>query len=186
MLEEIIKSTEQRMQKAIDALKKDLAALRTGRANPAIVEHVLVDYYGVPTPLNQIAGITAPEARLLVVQPWDRSAIQAIEKGIIRSSLGLNPANDGQVIRIPIPALTEERRRDMVKQVHKRVEEARVSIRNCRIDGRDEVREKVKTGGGISQDDEKRIMDSLQKLTDAFILQAGNVGEAKEKELLTV
>ncbi len=182
---EILSSGESRMNKAVDAFKRDLATLRSGRASPALVEHLPVDYYGVPTPLNQLASISAPEARLLVIQPWDRRAVPLIEKSILRSDLGLNPANDGAVIRLPIPALSEERRRELVKVVHKRSEEGKIAIRNIRRDTIAELRE-LEKNKEISQDENKRHQELIQKLTDSFILQIDKLGAAKEAELMEV
>ena len=180
---EIVSSAESRMNKAVDALKKDLATVRTGRASPALVEHLPVDYYGVPTPLNQLASISAPEARLLVIQPWDRGAMPLIEKSILKSDLGLNPANDGTVIRLPIPPLNEERRKEMVKSVRKRLEEGRIAVRNIRRDAIGELRELEKSKE-ISQDENKRHQELVQKVTDGFILQMDRLGAAKEAELM--
>ncbi|MBI2846963.1 MAG: ribosome recycling factor [Chloroflexi bacterium] len=185
MIENVISNSDSKMKKAVEALKKELATLRTGRASPALVEHLQVDYYGVPTPLNQIASISTPEPRLIVVQPWDRQILTGIEKSILKSSLGLNPSNDGTVIRIPIPPLNEERRRDLTRLVHKRVEEHRVAIRNVRRDAVEELRvlEKNKQ---ISQDDNKRAMELLQKLHDKYVLEGDEIGKAKEAELMEV
>ncbi|MDA8219763.1 MAG: ribosome recycling factor [Dehalococcoidales bacterium] len=177
--------TESKMRKTIDALKRDLVTIRTGRASPALVERLNVEYYGAPTPLNQLAGISAPEARLLVIQPWDQSVLPQIEKAILKSDLGLNPSNDGRVIRLVIPQLSEERRRDLVKVVHRKVEEARVALRNLRRDGVDELKdyEKEKL---ITEDDLKRGQDRFQKLTDRYVEEAERVGKAKEEEILEV
>ena len=185
MIEDVITQAEQKMEKAIENLKKEVAAIRTGRARPALVEHVRVDYYGVPTPLNQMASITAPEPRLLVIQPWDRQSVSAIEKAIQKSDLGLNPVSDGNVIRLNIPQLTEERRRDLIRSVRHRVEDGRVAVRNVRREAVEELRdmEKKKT---ISEDDLERGLERLQKLTDAHILEVDKVGQEKEAELLEV
>ena len=176
-LEEIISQSEARMKKAIEALRHDVQAVRTGRASPSLVESLEVDAYGTPTPLISLAAISAPEPRLIV--------IQAIEKAIIGSDLGLTPSNDGSLIRLQIPMLTEERRKDLVKQLHKKVEEGRVEIRTLRRHGQDELRTKSK-GAGISADDEKRLEAQLQKLTDVYILAADEIGHSKEKEILAV
>ena len=184
-LEEIISQSEARMKKAIEALRHDVQAVRTGRASPSLVESLEVDAYGTPTPLISLAAISAPEPRLIVIQPWDKSLIKAIEKAIIGSDLGLTPSNDGSLIRLQIPMLTEERRKDLVKQLHKKVEEGRVEIRTLRRHGQDELRTKSK-GAGISADDEKRLETQLQKLTDVYIQAADELGHSKEKEILAV
>jgi ribosome recycling factor len=184
-LEEILAQTEARMKKAIDALKHEVQSVRTGRATPSLVEGLEVEAYGTPTPLISLAAISAPEPRLIVIQAWDKGLIKAIEKAIIGSDLGLTPSNDGALIRLSIPALTEERRKDLVKQLHKKVEDGRVEIRTLRRHGQDELRTKSK-GAGISADEEKRLETQLQKLTDLYIQAADEVGHAKEKEILAV
>jgi ribosome recycling factor len=184
-LEEVLTQTEARMKKAIDAVRKDAQSVRTGRASPALVEPLEVDAYGTPTPLIQLAAISAPEPRLIVIQPWDKSLIKAIEKAIIGSDLGLTPSNDGTLIRLSIPALTEERRKDLVKQLHKKIEAGHVEIRTLRRHAQDELRAKGK-GAGVSADDEKRLEAQLQKLTDRYVLLADEIGQAKEKEILAV
>lgn len=183
MVNDTLQNIEQKMQKSIDVLKRDLAAIRTGRATPALIEHLKVDYAGVPTPLNQIAGISAPEARLLIIQPWDRGSSHSIEKAILKSDLGLNPASDGNVIRINIPSLTEERRLELGKMVRHRVEEGRIAIRNLRHEAMDELK-KMEKDKEISQDEHKRALDQLQKLTDGFIATAEQNGRDKEAELM--
>ncbi len=184
-LEEILGQTEGRMKKAIEALRKEAASVRTGRAAPSLVEGLEVEAYGTPTPLIQLGSISAPEPRLIVIQPWDKSLIKPIEKAILASDLGLAPNNDGALIRLQIPTLTEERRRDLVKQLHKKVEEGRVEIRTLRRHAHDEMRAKEK-GAGISADDFKRLEAQLQKVTDRYILLADEIGQAKEKEILAV
>src|SRR5438132_12348647 len=184
-LEEVLVQTEARMKKAIDALRHDVQAVRTGRASPALVEGLEVEAYGTPTPLISLAAISAPEPRLIVIQAWDKGLIKAVEKAIIGSDLGLTPSNDGALIRLNIPALTEERRKDLVKQLHKKVEEGRVEVRTLRRHAQDELRTKSK-GAGISADEEKRLEGQLQKLTDLYIQAADEVGHAKEKEILAV
>ncbi|MHB1132265.1 MAG: ribosome recycling factor [Chloroflexota bacterium] len=176
---------ESKMRKAIDVLRRDLLTIRTGRASPALLERINVDYYGVPTPLNQVASISAPEPRLLVVQPWDKGVMSLIEKAILKSDLGITPTNDGRVIRLGIPQLSEERRRDLVKVVHRKVEETRVALRNLRRDGVEELKdfEKEKM---ITEDDLKLGQERLQKLTDHHTEEAERVGQAKEKEILEV
>lgn len=183
--EELLVQSEARMKKAIDALKRDIASVRTGRAAPSLVETLEADAYGTPTPLIQLAAISAPEPRLIVIQPWDKSLIKAIEKAIIGSDLGLTPSNDGVLIRLSIPTLTEERRKDLVKQLHKKVEEGRVEIRTLRRHAHDEMRAKEK-GPAVPADELKRAETALQKLTDRYILLADEVGSAKEKEILSV
>jgi ribosome recycling factor len=184
-LEEVLAQTEARMKKAIEALRHEVQSVRTGRATPALVEGLEVDAYGTPTQLISLAAISAPEPRLIVIQPWDKSLIKAIEKAIIGSNLGLTPGNDGSLIRLQIPMLTEERRKDLVKQLHKKVEDGRVEIRTLRRHAQDELRTKSK-GAGISADDEKRLEAQLQKLTDVHIQGADEIGHAKEKEILAV
>ena len=159
-------------------LEHDLTTIRTGRASPALVDRLHVDYYGSEMPLNQIAGINAPEPRLLVIQPWDKTAIPAIEKAILKSELGLNPSNDGTVIRIALPQLTEERRRDLVKVVHRRVEEGRVAVRNVRREAHDDLRE-LRKENMATEDDLKQGEQRLQRLTDRFIAEADRVGPAQ-------
>ena len=173
------------MEKSIEVLKAELGSIRTGRAAPALVEHIKVEYAGVPTPLNQLAGIYAPEARLLVIQPWDRSSIREVEKAILKSDLGLTPTSDGTLVRINIPQLTEERRQEMIKAVKKRVEEGKIAIRNLRRDAMEGLKglEKNKE---MSQDELKRALDQLQKLTDGFIAETERVGQDKETELAEV
>src|SRR2546425_5799969 len=173
-LEEVLPQTEQRLRRAIEALRRELVAIRTGRAAPALVEQVPVEAYGVPTPLIQLAAISAPEPRLLVIQPWDRSLVKAVEKAILGSELGVTPSNDGTLIRIAMPPLSEERRRDLVKVVHKKVEDARVEIRTHRRHAADELHKKEKDAG-VSADEMKRLLGELQKLHDRYILQAEEV-----------
>jgi len=185
MVNRILLTAETKMQTSVDVLKKELATIRTGRATPALVEHIKVEYAGVPTPLNQIAGISVPEARLLVVQPWDRNSLHEIEKAILKSDLGLNPSNDGNVIRLRIPPLSEERRQELIKAVHRRIEEGRIAIRNVRRDALEELKKSEKSRE-ISQDELKRALDQLQKLTDGFIAKAEQVGKDKEAELMEV
>lgn len=185
MVDDLFGDADRRMQKAIEVLKQDLAAIRTGRASAALVDRITVDYYGTPTPVNQVATISVPEARLLVIQPWDRKMLVDIEKAIQKSDLGINPSNDGQVIRLAIPALNEERRRDMVKNVHKKLDEHKVAIRNIRRDAHDKLRDREKKKE-ISEDELKRSTERLQKLTDRFIEEMEKIGKAKELEILEV
>jgi len=184
-LEEILAQAEARMKKAIEALKHDLGTVRTGRAAPSLVEQLEVDAYGAGTPLVSLAAISAPEPRLIVIQPWDRSLIKAIEKAILGSDLGLTPGNDGAVIRLNIPALNEERRRDLVKLLHKKLEDGRVEIRTLRRHAHDELRAKEKSAG-VTTDEVKRLEAQLQKLTDRYILLADELEQAKEQEILSV
>jgi ribosome recycling factor len=185
MIRETMADAESRMSKAIDALKRDLNTIRTGRASPSLLDRVMIDYYGTPTPLNQVAGISVPEARLLVIQPWDRGTIGLIEKAILKSDLGLNPSNDGQVIRIGIPALTEERRKQLVKSVHGHVEESKVAVRNIRRDGMTQIRE-LMNEKMISEDDERRGEQQLDEMTKRFTDEADKIGKAKEHEVMEV
>lgn len=185
MVNETLISIEDKMKSSIKVYRADLAAIRTGHATPALVEHIKVEYAGVPTPLNQLAGISAPEAGLLVIQPWDKSSIHNIEKAILKSELGLNPSNDGNIIRIAIPPLSEERRQELIKVVHRRIEERRVAIRSLRHDAMNELK-KMEKDKEISQDEHKRAQDQLQKLTDVFMAEIEMFGKDKEQELLEV
>jgi ribosome recycling factor len=185
MADDVLGDAERRMQKAIEALKQDIASIRTGRASSALIERITVDYYGTPTPINQVASVSVPEARLLVIQPWDRKLLTDIEKAIQKSDLGINPNNDGQVIRLAIPPLNEERRREMVKTLHKKLDEHKVAIRNVRRDAQDKFREREKKKE-ISEDELKRSAERLQKLTDRYIDEMDKVGKSKELEILEV
>ena len=185
MIEETHADAEQRMGKAVDALKRELATVRTGRANPVLLEHLRVDYYGTPTPLQQLATVMVPEARMLTIQPWDKGSMEAIEKAIQRSDLGLTPSNDGTIIRLVIPQLTEDRRKDMVRIVHKKIEDGRIAIRNVRRDAHEMLRD-LQREKEISEDDEKRAQEQLQKITDHFVGRADGIGSEKEQELLEV
>jgi ribosome recycling factor len=185
MTDDIFGDAERRMQKAVEVLRQDLAAIRTGRASSSLLERIQVDYYGAPTPINQVATISVPEARLLVIQPWDRKLLTDIEKAIQRSDLGINPNNDGQVIRLAVPPLNEERRREMVKMLHKKLDEHKVAIRNIRRDAHDKLRDREKKKV-ISEDELKRNTERLQKLTDRFIDEMEKVGKTKELEILEV
>src|SRR5688572_27289319 len=171
MVPEVLKEAETKMSKSVDHLKADLQTIRTGRANPSLVERLMVEYYGTPTPLIQLASIHAPEARLLVIQPYDKGAFGAIEKAIQKSDLGLNPTNDGKVIRLAIPTLTEERRRDMVKMARKRLEDGKIALRNVRREAHKDLDE-LESEKMISADDLTRGTDQLQKLTDRFTMEA--------------
>jgi ribosome recycling factor len=185
MADDVFADVEHRMEKAVEALQRDLQTVRTGRASPSLVERLPVDYYGQSTPLQNIAAIHATDARTLSIQPWDRKALGDIEKAILKSDLGLNPTNDGTTIRLVMPPLTEERRKDLVKVVHKKIDEGKVAVRNCRRDGHDRLREQEKAKE-ISADDLKRGTDRLQKLTDKYIEEMDKVGHAKETEILAV
>jgi ribosome recycling factor len=185
VLENQIKQAEEKMKKAVEVTRQDLAMIRTGRASPKLLERVEVDYYGTKTPLNQLAGISVPEARLLVVSPYDRNAISAIEKAIQSSDIGITPNNDGSVIRLAVPPLTEERRKELIKVAKDRAEEGRVSIRNVRRHSKDEM-ERLQKSGDVSEDDLKRVERELQKLTDKFIEEVEEFVAKKEQELLEV
>jgi len=176
---------EEKMKKALVALKDEFNGLRTGRASPALLDKIRVDYYGQKTPLSQVATVSVPEARLIVIQPWDRSLIGEIEKGIQKSELALNPSNDGKVIRIAIPPLTEERRKDLAKMAKSMAEQSRISIRNVRRDGLEDLKKQL-AAGGVAEDAIKKEEEELQKLTDSYVAQAGKILEEKEKEIMEV
>ena len=180
-----LQKARQRMEGAIEALRREFAGVRTGKASPALLDSVKVEAYGSVMPLNQVGTVSAPEPRMLIVQPWDKGLIKAIEKGLRESDLGINPSNDGQVIRIPIPALTEERRREYVKMLHKLTEEARVAVRNVRRDANDEVKHRQKDEG-LSEDDIRREQGEVQKLTDQFIAKIDELMKHKEAEIMEV
>ena len=185
MIEDVQKDAEERMKKALDALRRELASIRTGRATPALIDRLPVEYYGTPMPLNQLATVTAPEPRLLVVQPWDKASLALIEKALQKSEMGFNPANDGRLIRIPIPPLTEERRRELVKMVKHKIEDARVSIRNIRRDAMHDLKE-LENEKMISTDDHKRADARMEELVHKYIRQAEHIGDDKETEVLEV
>jgi ribosome recycling factor len=185
MIDALLDDARERMAKSVEATQHEFATVRTGRASPALLDRVVVDYYGAPTPLNQIATISAPEARLLTVSPYDKSSIKAIEKAIGESDIGLTPSNDGNVVRLVVPELTEERRRELVKVVRHLAEEGRVKIRNVRRDVMHDLRE-LKSEGEAGSDDEHRAEVELQKLTDARIADLDGVLKAKEEEILEV
>ena len=176
---------EQRMQKAVGYYEESLSEIRAGRANPAILNKISVEYYGVSTPINQVAGISVPEARSIVIQPWDASILKDIEKAIIASDIGLNPNNDGRMIRLNFPELTEERRKELVKDIRKIAEEARVSIRAIRRDGMDDAKTKQKNSE-ITEDERSSMEDKIQKLTDKYIAEIDSILEKKEKEIMNV
>jgi ribosome recycling factor len=187
MLDDILKTAEYKMSKAVEVLGHDLQSVRTGRATPALLDRIQVDYYGAPTPIQGVANISTPDPRMVVVQPWDPSMLGPIEKAIQKSDLGINPTNDGSVIRLALPQLTQDRRKELVKQVHQRAEEARVAVRNCRRDALDHLRKAEKEGdGGISMEDEKRAQERLQKLTDQFVKRVEEVSKRKETEVMEV
>jgi len=185
MTKEIIKDAEERMKKAVELFRQDLAGMRAGRATPALLEKVRVEAYGSPVPVNNVATIEVPDPRTLVIKPWDRSLIKAIERAINASDLGLTPVNDGVVIRLNIPPMTEERRKELVKVVHKRTEEQRVAIRNIRRDANDQIK-KMEKDKAISEDESRRAQDEVQKLTDKYIKESEQVMAAKEKEIMEV
>lgn len=185
MINEVLMETESKMKGAIDATRREFAAVRTGRANPALLDRVVVEYYGTPTPLNQMANISAPEARLLLVQPWDKSQLGTIERAILKSDLGFNPTNDGTVIRLVFPQLTEERRKELVKLVRKESEEKKVAIRNLRRDANEHVK-KLEKDGTVSEDEAKKGLDDIQKLTDRYITEIDRLLAAKESEIMEV
>jgi len=185
MIDDTLRDAEHRMQSAIAALDREMDTVRTGRARPALVEGLKIDYYGTPTPLNQVATINAPEPRMITIQPWDKTQLGAIEKAIQKSDLGLNPTNDGNIIRLVIPALTEDRRKELAKVVHKKTEDGRVAVRNVRRDSL-EVLRKLQHDKEISDDDERRAQERLQKLTDKYVAEIEKHGQTKEQELLEV
>jgi len=185
MIEDVLHDTEERMRKSVEVLRHDLSVIRTGRATPALVERLPVDYYGSLTPLNQLAGISIPEARLIVIKPWDSNALSAVERAILKSDLGLTPNNDGKLIRLAIPPLTEERRRELVKQAARRVEEARVAVRNSRRDAIKDL-EEFEEAGLISEDELFDGKERVQELTNRMIETVNEVGKAKEAEIMEV
>ena len=185
MTADLFGDAERRMQKAVDALKQDLGAIRAGRASAALVDRITVEYYGAPTPLNQVASISVPEARLLVIQPWDRKLLVDIEKAIQKSDLGINPTNDGQVIRLNISLMSEDRRRDLVKMLPKKLDEQKATVHNIFHDAKEKLREREKKKEA-PEDEPKRSTEKLQKLTDRFIEDMDKVGKTKEVEILEV
>ena len=185
MINTIKQDVEERMNKTIGVLRSDFQTIRTGKASPSLLDRIQVDYYGSPTPINQLANISTPEARMLVIQPWDKSAISAIEKAILKSDLGITPTSDGIVIRLVLPQLTQENRKDLVKRVKKKGEEAKVSVRNIRRDGNDELKAKKKSKE-ITEDESKGAQENIQKLTDKFIAEVDKLVDNKEKEIMEV
>jgi ribosome recycling factor len=182
MIKDLLRETEERMDKAVDALRDSLVTIRTGRASPALVERLPVEYYGTPTPLNQLATISVPEPRLLTIRPWDPNVLADIEKAILKSELGLTPSNDGKIIRLTIPRLTEERRQELVKIVGKRVEGGKVAIRNIRRDEIEDLRE-LESEKLISEDEFYRAKDDIQEITDEFVVKMDEIGRDKEREI---
>lgn len=185
MIKEVINYSEDKMKKTIESFKRELQSLKAGRANPSMLDKIMIDYYGTPTHVSQLATISAPEPRTLLIQPWDRAAIKDVEKAILKSDLGLNPSNDGQVIRLNIPELTEETRKNLVKVVKKHGEEAKVAVRSIRKDGNDKLKN-LKKEGTHSEDDVKRTEDEIQKLTDNYIKEIDKLIDIKEKEIMSV
>ena len=185
MVNETIQEHVDKMKKSIELMRKDYAGLRAGRANPSILDKIQVEYYGTPTPLVQMANIAAPEPRLLTIQPWDKTSISAIEKAILKSDLGLNPSNDGTVIRIIIPQLTQDRRKELVKVVHKKAEDTRVSVRNIRRDCNDKIKA-LEKNKSVTEDESKKGQDEIQKLTDKYIKEIDHIMDVKEKEIMEV
>ena len=180
-----LENLSDRMNKVIDNLETNYSEVRAGRANPAILNKVSVEYYGVPTPINQVASISVPEARLIVIQPWDRSILSQVEKAIEKADIGIHPMNDGQVIRLTFPELTEERRKDLVKDIRKMAEEAKVAVRNVRRDEMDEAKDLLKNKE-ISEDEEKALEEKIQKETDKYVAKIDEMSEKKEKEIMSV
>jgi len=185
MAKQVLEQAKEKMTKSLSAFSRELASIRAGRANASLLDRIQVEYYGAPTPINQIAGISVPEARLLVIQPYDRSALGDIEKAIMKSDLGITPTNDGSIIRIMVPALTEERRKELVKQVGKEAEHAKVAVRNVRRDANDDLK-KLEKNGEITEDDLRGFGEDIQKMTDEYITKIDNVVKDKEKEILEV
>ncbi len=184
-MEDKLKMYEDKMEKTVSVLRSDYATIRAGRANPHVLDQITVDYYGVPSGIQQVANVSVPEPRMLLIQPWEKSLIKAIEKAILTSDLGINPSNDGTVIRLVFPELTEERRKDLSKDVKKKGENAKVAIRNIRRDANDAIK-KLQKGGEISEDEQKQYEDKIQKLTDKFIEKVDKESELKTKEIMTV
>ena len=181
----VLEGVDRKMDRAIEALKRDLNSLRTGRATPSLIENVSVDYYGVPTPLKQIASITVPDARAILVQPWDKQSLREIEKSLMKSEMGFNPSNDGNMITVPIPPLNQERRQDMVRLLKRKLEDGKVSVRNVRREGLENLR-KLERDKVVSQDQGRRAQELLQKMTDEHTKVIDQVGAAKEVEIMQV
>ena len=185
MVKDIIANNEERLEKSIAALKREFGSLRAGRATPSLLDKVMVDYYGTPTPVNQVAKVSVPEPRMIMITPWEKSLMHDIEKAIMKSDLGLSPNSDGTAIRLSIPQLTQERRQELVKTVGKKAEEAKVAIRNIRRDGNDAIK-KLEKAKEITEDDSKKGQESVQKLVDKYIKTVDTLREAKEKEIMEV
>ena len=185
MIDTIKLEAEERMQKTVEALRRDFTSIRTGKANPSLLDKVVVDYYGAPTTISQMANISAPEAKMLLIQPWDKSAVPSIEKAILKSDLGLNPSSDGNVIRLVLPQLTQESRKELVKKVKKKAEDAKVAIRNIRRDANEDLKGAEKSKE-ITEDESKGAQDDIQKLTDKYIAELEKVLDNKEKEIMEV
>ncbi|MCR4943461.1 MAG: ribosome recycling factor [Clostridium sp.] len=185
MIKEIIKNSEEKMQKTISVLKSDLSTMKAGRANPSMLDRVQVEYYGSPCPISQVANVSAPEPRVLMITPWEKTILQDIEKAILKSDLGLNPSNDGSVIRLIIPELTEETRKALVKNVKKTGEDAKVAIRSIRRDANDKIKN-LKKNDDISEDEVKRGEDNVQKVTDSYVKEIDTIIAAKEKEIMSI
>ena len=183
--DEVLSDANSRMGKAIDALKRDFNSIRSGRATPALLENLTIDYYNVSTPLNQLATISAPEARLILIQPWDRQSLREIEKSLLKSDMGFNPSNDGSIIRVPIPPLSQERRKELVRVLKKKTEDGKVAVRNVRRDALEHLRS-LERNKEISQDENRRYQDQLQKGTDNFVAQIDQESSAKEGEVMQV
>ena len=184
-METVFSKTKEKMEKCLTALERDYAAVRAGRANPAVLDKVMVDYYGVPTPINQMAAVSVPEARLLVIQPWDASTLREIEKAINTADIGINPQNDGKVIRLTFPQITEEHRKTLQKDISKRGEEAKVAIRNVRRDAMDDIK-KLKKDNEITEDEQKDAEKKLQDITDDYVKQVESITKKKEEEVLSI
>ena len=185
MTKQVIDQTKDKMEKSVQAFSREIASIRAGRANASLLDKITVDYYGAPTPINQLAGVSTPEARLLVIQPYDKTALGDIEKAIMKSDLGISPSNDGSVIRLAIPALTEERRKDLAKLVKKEAEEAKVHVRNVRLDGNEDLK-KLEKNGDITEDDLRSFQEDVQKLTDQYIAKIDELAKEKENEIMEI
>jgi len=185
MAKQVLEQAKEKMNKTIAAFTRELSSIRAGRANASLLDRIMVDYYGAPTPINQLAGVSVPEARLLVITPYDKTILGEIEKAIMKSDIGITPTNDGSIIRLMIPALTEERRKDLVKQVKKEAEDAKIAVRNVRRDANDDLK-KLEKAGEITEDDLRGYGEDIQKLTDEFIVKVDQVTKDKEKEILEV
>lgn len=185
MMQEVFHDVGDRMEKSIQAFQKDLAILRAGRATPALLERIVIDYYGQPTPISQVASISVPEPRILLIQPWDKGTVKDIEKAILKSDLGMTPISDGSLIRLPVPQMTEERRVELVRTVRKKGEECKVAVRNIRREGNDLLKD-LEKGGDISEDDLKRGQEEVQKLTDKWVDEVQKMVDSKEREIMEV